>query len=275
MALTMQYGVEAPQLAPDLVFRAVYTGTRSGLTPAIRAGKGWRGRRELAPRCSATQLGALRRVAGQTPSCSQSFVPPPPPKVETHSFSRCEVRCRLCGFQLWYLHVVASPWRTRWSRSKAAGATIAVALAESNHAAPRGQKMARAGGVEMRTTSQGYWTLHSPRRQPRSVSWLPRRGAGRGGGERGEGGGAERREASGAPPRHSLFFLVPGEEGREAGGRKRGRRRSLLRPLPPLDVDDNSGMFLTGFPGGMQVALCSFFRRQAQDARHLSGAWCA
>ena len=28
------------------------------MTPAIRAGKGWRGRRELAPRCSATQLGA-------------------------------------------------------------------------------------------------------------------------------------------------------------------------------------------------------------------------
>ena len=27
-------------------------------SPAIRAGKGWRGRRELAPRCSATQLGA-------------------------------------------------------------------------------------------------------------------------------------------------------------------------------------------------------------------------
>ena len=38
-------------------------------SPAIRAGKRWRGRRELAPRCSATQLGALRRVARQTPSC--------------------------------------------------------------------------------------------------------------------------------------------------------------------------------------------------------------
>ena len=38
-------------------------------SPAIRAGKGWRGRRELAPRCSATQLGALRRLAGQTPLC--------------------------------------------------------------------------------------------------------------------------------------------------------------------------------------------------------------
>ena len=27
-----------------------------GLTPAIRAGKGWRGRRELPPRCSATRI---------------------------------------------------------------------------------------------------------------------------------------------------------------------------------------------------------------------------
>ena len=41
------------------LFRAVYTGTRPGVSPAIRAGKGWRGRRELAPRCSATQLGAF------------------------------------------------------------------------------------------------------------------------------------------------------------------------------------------------------------------------
>ena len=39
-----------------LLFRAVYTGTRPGLTPAIRAGKGWRGRRELAPRFPATRI---------------------------------------------------------------------------------------------------------------------------------------------------------------------------------------------------------------------------
>ena len=45
----------------------MYTGTRPGASPAIRVGKGWRGRRELAPRCSATQLGALRHLAGQTP----------------------------------------------------------------------------------------------------------------------------------------------------------------------------------------------------------------
>ena len=48
------------------LFRAVCTGTRPGLTPAIRAGKGWRGRRELAPRCSATQLAARRHDPGQT-----------------------------------------------------------------------------------------------------------------------------------------------------------------------------------------------------------------
>ena len=44
----------------------MYTGTRPGLTPAIRAEKGWRGRRELAPRRSATQLAACRHDPGQT-----------------------------------------------------------------------------------------------------------------------------------------------------------------------------------------------------------------
>ena len=48
------------------LFRAVCTGTRPGVAPAIRAGKGWRGRRELAPRCSATQLAARRHDPGQT-----------------------------------------------------------------------------------------------------------------------------------------------------------------------------------------------------------------
>ena len=45
------------------LFRAVYTGTRPGLTPAIRAGKGWRGRRELAPRRSATLIRCISCVA--------------------------------------------------------------------------------------------------------------------------------------------------------------------------------------------------------------------
>ena len=44
------------------LFRAVYTGTRPGVSPAIRAGKGWRGRRELAPRCSATRISCIART---------------------------------------------------------------------------------------------------------------------------------------------------------------------------------------------------------------------
>ena len=44
------------------LFWAVYTGTRPGLTLAIRAGKGWRGRRELAPRCSATRIRCITRT---------------------------------------------------------------------------------------------------------------------------------------------------------------------------------------------------------------------
>ena len=55
------------------------TGTRPGLTPAIRAGKGWRGRRELAPRCSATQLVARRHDPGQTRRSlnDKNHTPPP------------------------------------------------------------------------------------------------------------------------------------------------------------------------------------------------------
>ena len=39
------------------------------VAPAIRAGKGWRGRRELAPRCSATQLGASHARARTDSLC--------------------------------------------------------------------------------------------------------------------------------------------------------------------------------------------------------------
>ena len=76
------------------LFRAVYTGTRPWVTPAIRAGKGWRGRRELAPRCSATQLGAcscgdMDRHIVVIPSSE----PPPPPRV---FLKRC---CRFGGLK--------------------------------------------------------------------------------------------------------------------------------------------------------------------------------
>ena len=71
-----------------------------------------------------------------TPSAPQPPRPTTSTKVQTHSFSR---------------------WRTRWSRSKAAGATTQTIpsprtserrCGPGHHAAPRGQKMARAGRVE-------------------------------------------------------------------------------------------------------------------------------
>ena len=80
-----------------LLFMAVYTGTRPFLTPAIRAGKGWRGRRELAPRCSATQLAARRHDPGQTRRAlnhlnhthhhthTTTHTPPPSPTTQTHT----------------------------------------------------------------------------------------------------------------------------------------------------------------------------------------------
>ena len=39
----------------------MYTGTRPGVSSAIRAGKGWRGRRELAPRCFCHPIRCIRR----------------------------------------------------------------------------------------------------------------------------------------------------------------------------------------------------------------------
>ena len=47
-------------------------------SPTIRVGKGWRGRRELAPRCSATQFGALSARAWTDTPCSESSVPHTP-----------------------------------------------------------------------------------------------------------------------------------------------------------------------------------------------------
>ena len=63
--LVTSWGCRAHHGCGEL-FGAVYSGTRPGLSPAIRAGKGWRRRRELAPRCSATQLAACRHDPGQT-----------------------------------------------------------------------------------------------------------------------------------------------------------------------------------------------------------------
>ena len=68
-----------------LLFRAVYTGTRPGLTPTIRAEKGWRGRRE--PKLGACIVGAYgetsRRYTRSEPQPPQP--PQPPPGVSLRS----------------------------------------------------------------------------------------------------------------------------------------------------------------------------------------------
>ena len=76
------------------LFRAVYTGTRPGLTPSIRAEKGWRGRRELDPRCSATRIGCMLRrrvwrdayvvhkVRTTTTTTNHKPQPPQPPQPQ-------------------------------------------------------------------------------------------------------------------------------------------------------------------------------------------------
>ena len=108
-------------------------------------------------------------------------------KVQTHSFSWCEVGCLLCSHQLctfmWSQvngeHAGAARRRRerrlrQFLRHKRL--SVAMALAESlHHAAPRGQKMARAGGVE-REENFEPWLLDPPLRQVQSrlVTWLPR-----------------------------------------------------------------------------------------------------
>ena len=69
--------------------RALCTGTGPRLTPAIGAGKGWRGRRELAPRRSATRIQCMLigvwRVWRHTCHITSSVPPPPPlPTTVTH-----------------------------------------------------------------------------------------------------------------------------------------------------------------------------------------------
>ena len=78
----------------------------------------------------------------------------------------------------WSLYVVAGQWRTRWSRHEKAAATaqtVALARTSERRDGPvREEAPYRSTGTEggqgrewsaWRTTSQGYWTLHSPRRQ--------------------------------------------------------------------------------------------------------------
>ena len=59
-------------------FLAVYTGYTARGSPAIRRRRGGGGRRELAPRCSATQLGCIVARARTDSPCCESFVPHTP-----------------------------------------------------------------------------------------------------------------------------------------------------------------------------------------------------
>ena len=74
-------------------------------SPAIRAGKGWRGRRELAPRCSATQLGASSARAWTDTPCCESFVPHAPHALCTRTHTGDCVSC--CD-----LSYCAARWQT-------------------------------------------------------------------------------------------------------------------------------------------------------------------
>ena len=127
------------------LFRAVCTVTRPGLTPAIRAGKGWRGRRELAPRCSATQLAACRHDPGQTrrvlnvsyhthhqhhpPLHPHTHTPPhstrlPLPSTPTHTHHHHQGSNRLHAFVGDENVSERHGWCTRrWCRDEAATAT--------------------------------------------------------------------------------------------------------------------------------------------------------
>ena len=90
-------------------------------------------------------------------------------KVQTHSFSRCEVLCRCCSLQFRYLHVVASSWRTRQCRSQAARATTQIVASartsERRHGlgreqpphSPKGTGEARAGGEREQNHTPTIW----------------------------------------------------------------------------------------------------------------------
>ena len=154
------------------LFRAVYTGTRPLLTPAIRAEKGWWGRRELAPRCSATRISCIVMVHRQRFSMyTRSAPPPPPPPPGAILFkgdqpilvaqlcvalagSRCDGCARRCR---WRQRECSSPPERATLRShlRHERMAVAMALAESTHHSAQRQKTARAGG-EARDSLHGH-----------------------------------------------------------------------------------------------------------------------
>ena len=150
----------------------MYTGTRPGVSPAIRAGKGWRGRRELAPRCSATQLGASRwRISTETCVIHEACT-----TTTTRLRQVCELWSFLCVAISWLIQ--AGSLRELLGVDVSGGcARCFVALAAALHhsagpvgkvemqqnGAPRGQKTAaRAREVEEQATHDGLRAQTAP-----------------------------------------------------------------------------------------------------------------
>ena len=135
------------------LLRSVYIGTRPWLTPAIRAGKGWWGRRELAPRRSATHLGAcIVGACGEThtsytrsepqppqppPPQPQPPPQPPPPQPPQAFHSRRSVFLNFCANQAVAMSERGSAWRRRErqlrARHRHLRTTVAMELATALH----------------------------------------------------------------------------------------------------------------------------------------------
>ena len=136
----------------------MYTGTRPGGSPATRAGKGWRGRRELAPRCSATQLGASQARPWPDTARSSSSEPHPTTTTTREAFDS-NTRFLVCVTVMFQNpadgscadRVLGSSAARRRKERRVRSMlrhermTVAMALAEFLHRSSRGQRMARAG----------------------------------------------------------------------------------------------------------------------------------
>ena len=164
----------------------MYTGTRPGVSPAIRAGKGWRGRRELAPRCSATRI-KMHACSGMDKHTSVIVMsaPPPPPLTPSHTTTTTTRLKHVCDLLLFLRceHMdesgrrpttsgVARRRRERrlrsWWRHEQQSIRMALGAAAHHsaqqHAAPRSQRTGtRAGEGEVfvsRKAPRGQNTPH-------------------------------------------------------------------------------------------------------------------
>ena len=184
--------------------------TRPGLTPAIRAGKGWRGHRELAPRCSATQFGACmcghidkdmsvtHRSEPQPPQPSpppaaacltglllmarrearRPPLPPPPPPPLEGSTRLTRVLNFFCAPSPVDMspHVDGACGAAMRRRLRAQlrheQQSVAMALAATHHSAPRRPKTARVGVRPgvLEARTETEHELYAAKRRPKPPS---------------------------------------------------------------------------------------------------------